>query len=395
MTGMSQDSTAPHLNEVPPVETAGRETIARFNAQFRAAAYQCLSILTGKDIDRVYCDYQDDFVARRTVDGRPVYHFYQVKTKGQRNYRWSKTELFGLYAKKASKPERLADSFIGKLMLHTIRFNTSCGSVVFLTNVHFDNNVEALVQAISSSDFTNADLKAFADSFNSAFNLTPPLNASEVEARLRKLVLTPGITYLDPHDRDFGALARAAIYKYSEIDLQHAECEEIIRSLLDIVQQKSFQKLIGDLDEASLDEAAGVGITDLLEILSISKGAYDELVAGGDPKAVKNASIIQRKLSQAGVNADMIEYCSRCKVQWDMWLREKRHSIPEFELNFLLEDLNAIKNQWVIAAIKFAGVRVEIDQLWDRASSKGLTSTMTKDILLGGLFAALVRSEAQ
>ncbi len=71
----------PSLNEVKPAEVAGRDTIARFQAQFRAAAYACLSILNGKTIDRVYCDFQDDFVCRESKNGTRTYHFYQVKTK--------------------------------------------------------------------------------------------------------------------------------------------------------------------------------------------------------------------------------------------------------------------------------------------------------------------------
>lgn len=384
----------PGIGDVPPTETAGRDTIARYQAQFRAAAYECLSILSGETIDRVYCDYHDDFVSRNQKSGKPVYHFYQVKTKGKRNHQWSKTDVFGLYKTKKPKAEKIAASFAGKLLLHTIRFKNSCGNVVFLTNVQFDDDIENIVSSLEQDDFSNKDLKALIDNFNEALVDGEELDQSSIEDRLRKLVLEPGVQYLNPHDDTFNALARDAIFKYSEIDLQHVECEEIIHDLVSLVQTKSFAKLISELNESEFDDAVGVGISDLLEILSISKGAYEELIKGGDPSAVKNASIIQRKLTEAGASNRMIEYCSGSKVQWDIWFRDKRHTLPEFDLNFLLDEINGIKNKWVSGALRFRDLNGQIDILWSSITGKGLTGTLSKDLLLGGIFAALVRSES-
>lgn len=61
------------IHEKPLRETAGRNTISRFRMQFQAAAYAALEILSGKEVDRVYCDYHDDFVVRRTVGGAVEY----------------------------------------------------------------------------------------------------------------------------------------------------------------------------------------------------------------------------------------------------------------------------------------------------------------------------------
>ena len=383
------------LNEVPPRETAGRDAIARFQAQFRAAAYECLSLLNGKTIDRVYCDYHDDFVCREQKSGKPVYHFYQVKTKSQRNYQWNKLEILGIHKARNPDAEKMAASFAGKLLLHTIKFNNSCGNVVFLTNVHLDNEMESVAAALGRNDFSNQDLKRFVENFNKAFVAGEPLDQKLIEQKVKKLLLRPGIRYLDPQAADFDAIARKAIYEYSEIDLQHMECEEIIRSLVGLVERKSFSKLISDLDERELDNTAGIGISDLLEILSISKGAYQLLLEGGDTNAVKHASIIQRKLSEAQAGEEMIEFCSKCKVHWDVWFRDKRHTLPEFDLNFLLEELNAIKNLWVAGEVQFVAVKHHIDQLLTKISEKGLTSTLTRDLLLGGILSALVRSESQ
>ena len=42
----------PKLHEVAPREISGRDTIARYQAQFRAAAYECLSLLEDDALDR-------------------------------------------------------------------------------------------------------------------------------------------------------------------------------------------------------------------------------------------------------------------------------------------------------------------------------------------------------
>lgn len=76
-----RDIQSPRIHEVEPRENVGRDTIARFQAQFRGAAFECLSLLEDDDLDRVYCDYQDDFVSRLNIDGNHIYNFYQVKTK--------------------------------------------------------------------------------------------------------------------------------------------------------------------------------------------------------------------------------------------------------------------------------------------------------------------------
>jgi hypothetical protein len=391
----SANVDSPLIGEVAPRETAGRDTIARYRAQFRAAAYECLSILTGKTVDRVYCDYQDDFVSRRPAGGKPIYHFFQVKTKGKPNYQWSKRELFGLTKRPKPSAASIKESFVGKLMLHTVRFNNSCGNVVFLTNIQLRDEVEDIESAITAGNFAQADVKAFVELFNEAFVDGQPLEATAIEANLRRLVLKSGVEYLNPHENQFHALARDAIFTYSEVDLQHIECDEIIESLLQMIEAKSFAKLLGSMSESELDDTVGVGIADLLNLLSISRGAYEQLVAGGDPKAIKNASIIQRKLRQASASEQIIEFCSKSKVEWDIWLRNNRHVIPEFDLNHLTDRLNSIKNEWVGGNATFAGLQQLIEYLWLALIAKGLAGTLSRDLLLGGVFAELVRSESQ
>jgi hypothetical protein len=388
------DTADPIITQIKPSEIVGRDTIARYQAQFRAAAYACLSILSGETTDRVYCDFHDDFVCREQKGGKPIYHFYQVKTKSQRNFQWGRLAVLGVGMKKA-KSEQIASSFAGKLMLHTVRFKGSCGSVVFLTNVQFDDDLEEVSTALATGDLSNATIKTLIDRFNEALVEGDPLDEATVKENIQKLILTPGAKYLDPRDHDFEAISRDAIFKYSEVDLTHIESAEIINNLVALVEKKSFREDIANLSESDLDDAVGVGVTDLLEILSLSKGAYQALLEGGDPKAIKTASILQRKLRQAGASDQIIQYSSKCKVAWDIWLRDKRHILPEFELNFLLEDLNKIKNLLARGHITFADVQGQIDALWAKLSDKIAGQILSRDLLIGGVFSALVRSEAQ
>jgi hypothetical protein len=385
----------PRINELAPSETAGRDTIARFQAQFRAAAYECLAILDGKTIDRVYCDYHDDFVARHQSHGKTLYHFFQVKTKDKKTYQWTKLDIFGLTKKHKCKPEKLAASFGGKLLLHTIRFKNACGNVVFLTNIQVNDEVDGVATSLAASDFSNDVLVKIIEGFNEAFCPGDPLSESLIHEKLKRLSFKSGLQHLDPHAEHFDALAREAIFKFSEIDLENLECKEIIENLVALVHRKSFQNAIATMTEGELDDAAGIGIADLLEILSISKGAYQALMAGGDPQAIRNASIIQRKLLAANASNEIIEYCSKWKVAWDVWLRDKRHILAEFDLNFLLDDLNSIKNGLTTGKTSFGDIQVQIEDVWKKVSDKGMDATLSRDLLVGGVLSALVRSEAQ
>lgn len=45
------------IHDKAPRETEGRSTVVRFRMQFQAAAYAALEIPSGKEVDRVYCDF--------------------------------------------------------------------------------------------------------------------------------------------------------------------------------------------------------------------------------------------------------------------------------------------------------------------------------------------------
>jgi hypothetical protein len=202
------ETDSPGIDEIEPAEHAGRDTAARYKVQFRAAAYACLEILSGQRIDRVYCDYQDDFVCRERKDGSRIYHFYQVKTKGKLNAQWSKADVLGLPKRGTIKPEKIAQSFAGKLMMHTVRFKNACGNVVFLTNVYLDDELNDVSTALLRGDLDNHILKAFMAHFNAAFVDGDPLDDDTIKTKLSKLRLDAGNSYLHPHSEEFDALGK-------------------------------------------------------------------------------------------------------------------------------------------------------------------------------------------
>ena len=185
------ETDSPGIDEIEPAEHAGRDTAARYKVQFRAAAYACLEILSGQRIDRVYCDYQDDFVCRERKDGSHIYHFYQVKTKGKLNAQWSKADVLGLPKRGTIKPEKIAESFAGKLMMHTVRFKNACGNVVFLTNVYLDDELNDVSTALLRGDLDNHILKAFMAHFNAAFVDGDPLDDDTKRQSYQSFVSTP------------------------------------------------------------------------------------------------------------------------------------------------------------------------------------------------------------
>lgn len=362
-----------------------------------AAAYASLKVLDGKGADRVYSDYHDDFVVRYNHDGQISYHFFQVKTKAKKKHQWSLNETWGL-TKKHKTPrsldeeeiEKVRSSFFGNLLHHCIKFGPSCRESTLLTNVHFDDDVEHLIASLqgrSASDRA-ALIKL---NFNAIFHPAPPAEEAEIANHLAKLSIEPDVSYADPNASDFPMLARDAIHKYSEIDLDHNEAHEISLNCVSLFFNKSFQQVLHTVTEAQLDEIAGVGLDELLKILSISKGAYKILADGGDEKSLKSASIIQRKLEKCGAAPNMIEFCSQQKVAWDAWIRDKRHDMAELDFNLLQQDLHQVVRDW--NGSDWDGLRVALDALVRKWKRKPIGTTVTTQLLIGGVFSMIIRTE--
>lgn len=379
------------LHEVVPREVAGREAIARFAAQFRAAAYMSLAILENGEIDCVFCDFHDDYVVRRRVDQASLYDFYQVKTKGKSNYQWTQLDVYNIPQRGAADLQKIGDSFAGKLLLHTVRFGVSCRSVVLQTNIQFDDNVCKISDALQEGEAEHKYAKTLFEKFGEIFPEGAVLNDAEIRACLSKFRLEPGSPITDPSGDNFLALAKDAVYRYSEVDLSYQEFVEIAEKLLALVQRKSLRK-ISEADEATLVDAAGVTIYDLLDILAISRAGYESLLRGGDVTALRTASILHRKLKDAGASDEMIEYLCRQKVLWDEWLRTKRHIIPEFDANQMMASLHKAGNDWVLSGGDLDKL-FKIAEFFPANSNPILQEGLNRDLILGGILSEVTRNQ--
>jgi hypothetical protein len=381
------------IHEKVPREIVGRNTVARFRMQFQAAAYAALEILSGKEVDRVYCDYHDDFVVRRTVAGVVEYHFFQVKTKSKANQQWDVDEVFALKKKgtldTAEKLEAIRNSIAGKLFLHTVEFGDQCREVTILSNVHFKDEVHELIADLTAGTSSKKYTRQLIEKFADIISPDKPLSLSQVEAARRKLTLQANVQHIGDTLEAFGIAAHNAIWRHSEIELHQHEVERIARSLVTLVEEKSCAP-ITDLSKADIDLVTGVGLDDLLQVLSISTQVYETLLQGGDPAAIKTASILQRKLKEAGATDSMVEAASRAKVSWDVWVRTARHTFPDLTFNILLEQIDGACKAWLLGGGVLADLENFVQEILRSEIGKKF-ATLDTDLVFGAFCAAIVR----
>lgn len=381
------------IHDKTPRETIGRDTSLRFRMQFQAVAYATLEILSGGEVDRVYCDYHDDFVVRRNVCGSIEYHFFQVKTKGKANQQWRVDEIFSL--KKTGnldseeKLMAIRDSIAGKLFIHTIEFGKQCREVTILSNVHFHDEVIEVVDQLKTGVSNRKYIRQFIEKFGNIFSPGAPLTTEQLEAAKSKFTLMPNVQHMGDTLEAFADAARSAIWNHSEIDLHKHEVDEIANSLISLVESKSCAPIQG-LSKENIDLVTSIGLEDLLKILSISTEVYKNLLAGDDPKAIKAASILQRQLKAAGASEGMIETASREKVSWDVWLRTARHTFPDFDLDVLLDDIDSRCKAWLLSGGRLADLRRLIETVHNSSLGQRFSS-LDASLLFGGFCASIVR----
>ena len=389
------------LQHKTPREQIGRDTFARYRAQARSAAFAALELLEDGDVDRVYCDVHDDFVVRINDSKTLCYIFYQVKTKSKGNRNWSTNELFGITQKQKKKneetPTKIEKSHVGKMLVHAMIFGSHCRAMVFQTNVHLDDTVEAIQEDIKSGQFKDSRIVVFLEAFSEGFskyNDHLPVAPDEARGYLSKLRFEVDLPQLKPGNPYFESIAKHKIYEYSEIDLTIGEAKDILVKLLELVQRKS-EGVIAKWTERDIERHAGITLEDVLGVLSITEDTYRSLKRGGDNAAIKSASIIQRTLSAGGASEDLITFCSRCKVRWDQWLRKNRHVLPEYEILALQSRIaKVLRDAHFNGALDFLKLQGPIEDLLARLHDEALAYDLSNELLLGGVFAEPVRGQA-
>lgn len=286
----------------------------------------------------------------------------------------------------------IRDSIAGKLFLHTIEFGEQCREVTVLSNVHFQDDVVEVRDHLKIGKSNLAYVTQLIEKFGEIFSPHEALSDDQFRAVTSKLSFLQ-VSHLDENLEPFVEAARNAIWKHSEIDLQKHEIDEIASSLVSLIEAKSCAP-IGGLTKDKIELVTGVGLHDLLTVLSISTTVYQTLVDGGDPAAIKAASILQRQLKAAGAPENMIETMSRAKVSWDVWLRTARHTFPEFDLELLLNDIDVKCKAWILSSSALGDLRNTINEVLESELAKKFPP-LDVDLLLGGFCSSIVRRAAR
>ena len=381
------------FHQLQPREQGGRTALERFDCQIKSGVIACLEILNEDKVKKVYCEFHDDVVVQRMFDSQVAYDFIQVKTKENVRELWNLNKLFGINTQQGGSltAKKLHDSYIGKLLQHVTRFGEECHSVVFQTNIVADEKVVELIECFANGEVQSKWPQLLLGSYNEAF-AEGEEEYSEVEIieHFNKLDFQEDISYLKLGSSTYHMEAHSRIYEFSEIDLRAVEAKEIIIKLEDLVFRKSKEPL-NKFSYDEIENKTAIGIDDLLNVLAISRDAYLALKNGGDAKAIRNASIIQRTLESAGVSTNAITYCSQCKIKWDVWVRESRLDFLDTEgiAGIIEAELNKIID--VQHKLKLRDLRTAVDLAMVELKKEILLFDLNKDQVLGAFFSQIVK----
>lgn len=383
------------ISSKKPRETAGRDTILRFDYQFRRTAEASLQLLENGNLERVFCDLHDDYVLKIWENEKALFLFHQVKTKKKDGDRWEQKEIFGTSVKSKAKNGAAKDSIAGKLFFHHLEFGENCKSVHIVTNAHFKDEIEEITKLISTSKKTDEaekdkQTKKILDSFAADFSSTTDV----VYEFLKKLELKANAGKLTDIQSDEHGLYLKRIYDYSEVSLDQSQAKKIAEALLTLVKQKSMQEIPASVTERDLEKYSSVELSDVLKILSISEAAYLELKNGGDLKALKTVSVLQRLLKRSKANEDMIISACKAKVQWDNWIREYRHAITHTDFLTLQTSAQQSLNQYANSEITLAELGKQIESISAQFQGKLQAGiTLNPDLIFGLIWSIAVTME--
>ncbi|WP_077431305.1 dsDNA nuclease domain-containing protein [Pseudomonas sp. C9] len=382
------------ITEIKPREVVGRETTRRFYAQFKAAALESLQLLDHSNIDRIYCDFHDDYVVRYITPSGSSYRFVQVKTNGKANERWSPLEIFGIKKRlRKDTTHDLKTSFAGRLFLHIENFGPTCNCVQLSTNINFDDDVLDIENDLRNGSFKGKLTKTLITEIKNNFPKLAHQSDSSILKAFSSFKLSPRENILDDEREAFITQASTKIYKYSEIHLTPPEVSKIVDTLVDLVRNKSSSVILEGMTELELEKVSAIALEDILGLLSISKTAFEILRAGGDNNAIKSASILQRTLTKSNFSIDTVNQFAQYKSDWDTWFRVSRHNIPNLQLTVYLQQANEVARKLANANLSILDLYSEVNKLLTFAVSTPGMQTIGEGQILGGVLAELVRGE--
>jgi len=392
-------SGGPRLGQIEPRERVGAQTARKYEYQYERTARAALDLLAddSKHIC-VYCDWHDDYVVE--IGSPPTrYVFHQVKGRKSSQGPWKFNEFFGVLRKKTAKPSKAPaavtmNAIVPLMLLHYKNFGDSCAGLTFVTNSGLDPALSQFLETIGHSA-TAADLpeeanNAFQHIARAYMAANPPLATSEAElfTWLRGIKVHTDQGNLEDQEAALLELANV-VGDYSEIDLLQRQAKQIAREIINRVRGKvAHSTTVVPASDEQLRQNKGIVIVELLNVLSLSAQAYEQLKAGEGRDTVKTLSRLQRFCLKNGMEDHLVQICE-FKAQWDIWRTIERHFLNSTDY-MLLEN----KAQELLKA----GLTIEkvVAEAKDIAKQfGGLTATqLTPEHVLGLVFSLAAQAEA-
>jgi hypothetical protein len=205
---------------------------------------------------------------------------------------------------------------------------------------------------------------------------------------LRNLTVHTSQGQLDPPDAALLELADIVV-QFSEIELLQRQAKQIAREIVSRVRGKvGHTAIVVPAIDDQLRREKGLVVADLLEVLSLSPDAYQQLKAGAGTNTVKILSRLQRFCAKRGFDSSLIHICG-FKAQWDVWRTIERHFLSSAD--YLLLESKA--RDVVLGNLTIPQV---VDEARDISKQfAGRTSTpLTTEHVLGLVFSLAAQSEA-
>ena len=389
----------PRLGQIEPRERVGAQTGRKYEYQYERTARAALDLLAddAKHVC-VYCDWHDDYVVE--IGSPPTrYVFHQVKGRKSSQGPWKFNEFFGVLKKKTAKPTKNPaavnmTAIVPLMLLHHKNFPDSCAGLAFVTNAGLDpalsQFLEAVAQSASEADLPEDVKNAFQHVARAYVAAKPPLaaTAAELFTWLRGVkVYTDQGNLEDPQ----AALLEIAnvVEDYSEIDLSQRQAKQIAREIINGVRRKvAHSTTVVPASDEQLRQNKGIVIVELLNVLSLSAQAYEQLKAGEGRDTVKTLSRLQRFCLKNGMENHLVQICE-FKARWDIWRTIERHFLKSADY-MLLEN----KAQELLKA----GLTIDkvVAEAKDIAKQfGGLTATqLMPEHVLGLVFSLAAQAEA-
>jgi hypothetical protein len=391
-------TTERRLGHIEPRERVGSQTSRKYEYQYERTARASLDLLVD-DLKNVcvYCDWHDDYVVE-TGDPPTRYVFHQVKGRKSSQGPWTTHDFFGVRSKKSAKPSKSpvevsTGAIIPLMLLHHRNFGKNCAGLAFVTNAGIEpplSNFLAALHAAQSPTDLEGDVRYTFDHIARAYTAcSPPLVSSceNLFTWLRSLTVYTDQGHLENQDLALLELADVVL-NYSEVELVQRQAKQISREIVALVRRRVGHTTTSvPADEHRLRSDKGIVVSDLLDVLSLSAQAYEQLKAGTGQDIVKTLSRLERFCKKNKLEKNIVPICT-FKAQWDIWRTIERHFLSGVDYVLLENRVNGVL-QAQLSMDRVIAEAKDIARQFD-----GLTATpLTPEHIVGLLFSIAAQSE--